>query len=211
MEFLAILFFALAVSTDGFVVGMAYGIKKIKIPLASLLLIAMASATAVSISMICGKGLAVLLPPALTNKIGALFILVIALYFLAQACRSRLEELQEDEQEPLMAFTIKPLGIIVQILREPSTADFDSSGEISLREAFFLGFALAVDALGAGFGMAMAGYDIFCTALMVAVLKLILVSSGMWLGKIVSKESWQALLAWLPGLILLAIAAREFF
>jgi len=211
LEFLAILFFALAVSTDGFVVGMAYGIKKIKIPLASLLLIAMASATAVSISMICGKGLAVLLPPALTNKIGALFILVIALYFLAQACRSRLEELQEDEQEPLMAFTIKPLGIIVQILREPSTADFDSSGEISLREAFFLGFALAVDALGAGFGMAMAGYDIFCTALMVAVLKLILVSSGMWLGKIVSKESWQALLAWLPGLILLAIAAREFF
>ncbi|MGE5391134.1 MAG: sporulation membrane protein YtaF [Deltaproteobacteria bacterium] len=211
MEFLAILLFALAVSTDGFLVGLAYGVKKIKIPLGSLLLIAFASALAVTISMICGKGLAVMLPPALTGKIGAVLIFLIALYFLMQACRSRLEEMAGDEREPLMAFSIKPLGIIIQILREPSSADFDSSGEISLREAFFLGFALAVDALGAGVGMAMAGYDIFCTALMVAVLKLILVSGGMLLGKIMANRTWQSLLSWLPVIILMVIAAREFF
>ena len=211
MEFLAILLFALAVSNDGFLVGLAYGVKKIKIPVASLLLIAFASGLAVSISMICGKGLATLLPPAMTGKIGAVFIFLIALYFLMQACRNRLEEMEGDAREPLMAFTIKPLGIIIQILREPSSADLDCSGEISLREAFFLGFALAVDALGAGLGMAMAGYDIFCTALMVAVLKLILVSGGMALGKIVSQKRWQVWLSWVPGIILLVIAAREFF
>lgn len=211
MEFLAILFFALAVSTDGFVVGLAYGVKKIKIPFGSLLLIALASALAVSISMICGKGLSVLLPPAITGKLGALFIMLIAFYFFMQAFRSRLEEMEGDVREPLMAFSIKPLGVIIQILREPSTADLDCSGEISLREAFFLGFALAVDALGAGLGMAMAGYDIFYTALMVAVLKLILVSSGILLGKIVAERPWQVLISWLPGIILLAIAAREFF
>jgi len=211
VDFLAILFFALAVSTDGFMVGLAYGVKKIRIPWSSLLLIALASATAVSISMICGTGLAVLVPPAWTGKIGAFFIFLIAVYFLMQACRSRLENLEGDVREPLMAFSIKPLGIIIQILREPSSADFDCSGVISLREAVFLGFALAVDALGAGLGMAMAGYDIFCTALMVAVLKLILVSSGMALGKIALPKAWQSWLSWLPGIILLVIAAREFF
>lgn len=211
MDFLAILFFALAVSTDGFIVGLAYGVKKIKIPFASLLLIAFASALAVSVSMICGKGLAVMLPPAITGKIGAVFIFLIALYFLMQAIRSHLEEIAVDEREPLMAFSIKSLGIIIQILREPSSADLDRSGEISLREAFFLGFALAVDALGAGLGMAMVGYDIFYTALMVAVLKLILVSGGMMLGKLTARGSWQARLSWLPAIILLAIAAREFF
>lgn len=211
MEFLAVLFFALAVSMDGFLAGLAYGVKRIKIPLASLLLIAFASALAVSVSMICGKGLAVMLPPALTGKIGAFFIFLIAVYFLMQSCRSRLEVMEGDEQEPLVAFSIKPLGIIIQILREPSSADFDCSGEISLSEAFFLGFALAVDALGAGLGMAMAGYDIFYTAIMVAVLKLILVSGGMTLGKCAAQKIWQTWLAWLPGIILLVIAAREFF
>ena len=70
---------------------------------------------------------------------------------------------------------------------------------------------LAVDALGAGLGMAMAGYDIFYTAIMVAVLKLILVSGGMTLGKYAAQKIWQTWLAWLPGIILLVIAAREFF
>jgi len=152
-----------------------------------------------------------MLPPALTGKIGAFFIFLIAVYFLMQSCRSRLEVMEGDEQEPLVAFSIKPLGIIIQILREPSSADFDCSGEISLSEAFFLGFALAVDALGAGLGMAMAGYDIFYTAIMVAVLKLILVSGGMTLGKCAAQKIWQTWLAWLPGIILLVIAAREFF
>ena len=60
LELLAIVLFALAVSGDGFIVGIAYGIKQIKIPTLSLLVIAMASALAVMSSMILEKGSAVL-------------------------------------------------------------------------------------------------------------------------------------------------------
>ncbi|WP_054693248.1 hypothetical protein [Syntrophomonas palmitatica] len=154
MEYLAILFFALAVSNDGFVAGMSYGVNKIKVPLLPLLIISAASGLAVSVSMLLGKGMAVLIPPESAARVGAMFIIAVALYFLMQACRFRLEALAVDEEEPILAFNIKPMGVIVQILKEPSKADMDSSGEINLKEAFFLGLALAMDALGAGIGVA---------------------------------------------------------
>ena len=55
MELISSILFGLAVSADGFAAGMAYGVKKIKIPIFSLLVIALASALAVSISMFCGR------------------------------------------------------------------------------------------------------------------------------------------------------------
>ncbi len=210
MEYLAILFFALAVSNDGFVAGMSYGVNKIKVPLLPLLIISSASGLAVSASMILGKGMAALMPSEVTGRLGALFIIIVALYFLMQACRSRLETLAVDEEEPILAFNIKPMGVIVQILKEPSRADMDCSGEISFKEAFFLGLALAMDALGAGVGVAMAGFSILYTALTVAVLKFILISGGIIFGRVVKAQALKRVFIWIPGIILLAIGIIEF-
>ena len=49
MNYLTIALFALAVSADGFAVGIAYGIAKIRIPVFSLLVISLASALAVKL------------------------------------------------------------------------------------------------------------------------------------------------------------------
>ena len=105
---------------------------------------------------------------------------------------------------------IKPLGIIIQILKEPSTADFDSSGVIGFKEAFFLGLALAVGAFGAGIGIAMAGYSILFTAVSVGVLKFLLVSTGLLMGTyFIKSERWQYFASVLTGLILLALGFIE--
>ena len=209
MEYLAILLFALAVSNDGLVAGMSYGINKIKLPVVPLLIISSASGLAVSVSMLLGKGMAVIIPAGIAGRVGALFIILVALYFLMQACRSRLETLAVGKEEPILAFNIKPMGVIVQILKEPSKADIDSSWEISLREAFFLGLALAMDALGAGIGVAMAGFNILYTALAVAVLKFILINTGIILGKAVKTEAFKKIFVWVPGIILLSIGIIE--
>ena len=57
MEFLVVVMFALAVSADGFVVGLSYGLNKIRIPVLSLVVIAFASCLAVTASMLVGQGL----------------------------------------------------------------------------------------------------------------------------------------------------------
>lgn len=209
MELLGILLFALAVSADGFLVGVAYGIKKIRIPLLSLAVIALASAAAVSVSMICGKALATIFTSSTATVIGAILLIIIGFYYLFGACRETIENLDNDGEEPLLSLNIKSMGIIIQILKEPSTADFDSSGDISTREAFFLGLALAMDALGAGVGIAMAGYNILFTALSVGMLKFILVNCGIILGSRLNGKRLQSVSALIPALIFLAIGVLE--
>jgi putative sporulation protein YtaF len=210
VEFLLIVLFALAVSADGFMAGIAYGLGRIRIPLLSLLVIALASAIAVTFSMACGKGLATAVDPHLASRLGALLLVVMGCYFIIRAGREKVQTLEMDAEKPLLEITIKPLGVIVQILKEPSIADLDASGVISPREAFFLGTALALDALGAGIGIAMAGFNILLTAFTVGMLKFILVNCGMWLGARVQNEGLKPLSSLISGLIFVAIGWLEF-
>lgn len=210
MELLSVLLFSLAVSADGFMAGIAYGIRKIKIPIFSLIVISLASACAVTFSMLCGKGLSILLPPLWAKMTGGALLILVGFYFLSCACRERISSIAEDG-EPLLTFSIKSLGIIIQILKEPVKADFDSSGEISSREAFFLGLALAMDAFGAGIGMAMAGFNILLTAGLVGMIKFILVEAGLFTGNLVKSQEYKHWSALVSGLIFIAIGMIEFF
>ncbi len=210
MELLTAILFGLAVSADGFAAGIAYGVKKIKIPISSLLVISLASALAVTLSMLCGQGLAAILTPGLANRIGAVAIASIGCYFLLQAFGEKIDEIEGEEDQPILILSIKPLGIIIQILKEPARADFDKSGVISTGEAFFLGLALALDAMGAGIGMAMTGLNIFYAVLAVGVLKFILVNLGLLTGALFDHGLVKSLSAVIPGLIFIIIGISEF-
>ncbi len=210
MEVFTPLLFALAVSADGFMVGLAYGIKRIHIPIFSLVVISIASAFAVTISMLCGKGLALLLPAGWTSTTAATIFIIIGIYFLLGAGKEQIKELQPDETGSLVSLNIRPLGIIVHILKEPSCADLDSSGTISTKEAFFLGFALALDALGAGVALAISGFNIVFTAMAVGTLKFVLVNSGLLLGGFVTNAKFKTASALLPGLIFIIIGVLEY-
>ncbi|MGE5422635.1 MAG: sporulation membrane protein YtaF [Ignavibacteriales bacterium] len=202
MYLVPIVLFALAVSADGFGVGMAYGIKRIRIPLSSLLVICLASMTAVSLSMLVGHGIAVYFDPVIASRIGAVALIAVGLWFISDVWRSREENEDSKENQAIATLRIKPLGIIIQILREPSRADFDASGAISYREALFLGIALALDALGAGMGASLAGFKIITTVLMVGACKFILVSLGLWLGSKLEGDFVRKYSTLVSGLIL---------
>lgn len=203
------LLFALAVSADGFMVGLAYGVKNIKIPMLSLIVISLASALAVTVSMICGKAISILLTSQLATLLGAVVLITIGIIFVMQYCREKINAIACDTESPLISLNVKPLGIIVHILKEPSSADFDCSGEISAREAFFLGIALAMDAFGAGIGIAMAGFHILLTAICVGVLKFILVNAGLMLGKVIEGQRLKSYSALVTGFILVLIGITE--
>ena len=176
MELLAVFMFALAVSADGFMVGVAYGVRNIKMPFLSMTIIFTASFVAVTTAMIFGKGLTYFFNPAMASHLGAIVLIIIGIYYLLQAGWQRLCNKEVGAGDSLVSLNLKSMGVIVQILKEPSSADFDSSGEISPREAFSLGSALAVDAFGAGIGLAMTGFNILLTATSVGVLQFILIN-----------------------------------
>ncbi|MDD2586169.1 MAG: sporulation membrane protein YtaF [Syntrophomonadaceae bacterium] len=209
MELITVLLFALAVSSDGFVAGVQYGIHKIRIPLFSLLVISLASACAVTISMTFGKGLASVLPDNAASTAGALILCSIGAYFLLRAFKEKIKNLETSPEEPLLTLNLKSLGIIIHILKKPASADMDSSGELSAREAFFLGFALALDALGAGIGLAMTGFNILLTAIAVGMLKFILISSGIYIGTVIKHKRLQSISSIIPGIIFILIGLSE--
>jgi putative sporulation protein YtaF len=71
--------------------------------------------------------------------------------------------------EPVPVLKMHFGRLVIQILKEPHTADMDMSGTISGLEACLLGVSLAVDSLGAGVAVAMLGFEIAVTALFVGV------------------------------------------
>lgn len=68
------------------------------------------------------------------------------------------------------------------VLTRPKEADLDKSGIISINESILLGFALALDAFGAGIGAAMLGYSPLITALLTAGMSGLFLFSGIMFG-----------------------------
>ncbi len=214
--FLPSAIFAIALSLDGFGVGLSYGMRKIRIPWKSLLIISIASALALAFSMIAGQIIASFLSKGIASFLGGLALILVGGWLLLQGWSQRLAP--KDSSDPcnidaltVFKFHIPSLGLVISILKEPSKADFDESGTISVNEAIFLGFALAMDALGAGLGAAMMGFSPWFTPFVLSGAKFILVSLGLYLGSHFIVDRFRKNLGLLPGMIIIALGIIQLF
>lgn len=208
MEFFSAALFALAVSMDGFGVGLAYGFRRITLPWLSTLIICLNSTVAITCSMLFGQTLAAWLPPFIAEKVGAAILIVIGSWLFVQSLlkkRSKDEKEVKKQERLLFKARLPGLGIAVQVLREPSKADFDRSGNINSREACVLGFALAMDALGAGFGLAIAGFNIWYIPLMVGSFQVFLLHCGLWSSKWGGEKALMRKGTVIPGVVLVVL------
>ncbi len=195
--FAPVILLALAASLDNCAVGIAYGIRRIRVPATSNLLMAFLSALATWLTVALGGYMGTVIPFQPARFLGALLMIGIGIWVMldwpGEAGRQEPPR-EKDKTKPgerpdpsgynylIMNLRLKPLGIIIQILREPSKADLDLSGTISLPEAFLLGIALAINALAGGLGAGLAGFPPLFTAVMVGALSYLLLWFGVYLG-----------------------------
>src|SRR5699024_2092555 len=97
------------------------------------------------------------------------------------------------------------------ILKDPTKADNDESGIISISEATVLGIALALDAFAAGFGAAMLGYSSFITVYFNAIIGGPFLYGGGTVGHVLAKNTMLSELPYLPPIVLIAIGVYNFF
>ncbi|BBI34921.1 sporulation membrane protein YtaF [Cohnella abietis] len=210
-----------AVSLDGFGVGITYGVRKIKIPVSSILIISACSGLIILLSMMVGVALTGWMSPDGASAVGAVILIGIGTVALIQFIRNggRDEAKQSTAQDvaseevivignepaPVLKMELKVFGFIIQILRTPSAADMDLSGTISAGEAFFLGTALSLDAFGAGIGAALVGFPPLLTAILIAAASGLFLWSGTRVGFWVSGWRWVRQLSMLPGIILIVM------
>jgi putative sporulation protein YtaF len=221
LPLLSLCILALAVSLDGFGVGIMYGLRKIRIPLKSIIIISCCSGIIIFSSMQVGLVLMRFISPELAKIIGAVILIGIGIWAIVSMMMQRDREDKEPvapSQQPLssgkrriITIEIKTLGLVIEILKRPAAADVDRSGNISSSEAALLGIALSLDAFGAGIGAAMIGLSPWTTPIFIAVISGAFVAAGLRLGFLFAETAWIRNLSILPGIFLILIGVMKLF
>lgn len=205
MTSISLMIVAFAVSLDSFSVGFSYGLKKMKIPVKSLLIIALCSAFSLLAAMLLGHLISSFIDPEWTKRMGGIILIAIGAWVLYQFNKPSKDLSKEEREKTLFNLEIKSLGIVIHILKQPSTADLDGSGHITGIEALLLGAALSFDAFGAGFGAALLGFSPFVMSITAAVMSSAFLLAGIQSGHIFSRWSWIEKFSCLPGILLIII------
>lgn len=217
MKIISILILALAVSLDSFGVGITYGLRKVKIPIYSIIIIGLASATMILLSMQLGVWISLMLSPYAAKWIGAIILILVGLWAIIQVVNHSNEDIDIKKNElknkgnKIISIELKKIGLVIQILRTPMKADIDRSGIISPLEASLLGLALSLDAFGAGLGAALIGFEPLLTATTIAGMSGLFILIGMRLGFWFSDDKWLQKFTLLPGIILILVGIMRFF
>lgn len=205
VHILSLFILAFAVSLDSFSVGFTYGLRKMVMPFKSVLIIAACSAVSLILAVTIGHGLQRILSPGITAGLGGMILIILGVWVLYQFFKPEKNREQENGEKTIVNFEIRSLGLVINILKRPLSADFDQSGTITGIEALLLGTALSMDAFGAGVGAAMLGYSPFYLAGSVAVMSSLFVIMGIKSGTFFSKSDWVQKLTFLPGILLIVI------
>lgn len=205
MKVISLLAFACTVSLDGLSAGMTYGIRRMCVPIRSILIIMVCSGTALFLSMQIGRGLSSFISPGIAQAAGGLLIVLIGIRSVYQMYRQQTEIAKQEDGSTHNSddATQTPVGLMSEILRQPAKADVNHSGTITGIEAILLGLALSLDAFGAGIGAALIGYTPWLTALFMVISNGIFLIAGLRLGAMCRDIRWLSRANYLPGMLLI--------
>lgn len=200
----SLLLLAIAISLDSFGAGLAYGLRNIKIPAKSIIIIAFCTAISLGTAMFLGQLIQGLLSPVIANRIGGAILIAIGGWVIFQFFRSEKDHPGLTEKLEFN-WEIKSLGIVIHILKKPTRADFDSSGTLTGIEAFMLGTALSLDAFGVGIGAAMLGFSPILLAGAAAVMGGLFLAGGIAFGGLFAHMRAIQKFTFFPGVLLIVI------
>lgn len=171
--FLSALLYSLSSNLDNLVIGIAYGVKKIKIGITPNLIIATVTSIGTLISMSVGKFISGFLPTSLTNMLGAVIIMLLGLYFLIQ---SILKLIPKSYSNSLA------LKNVDEIMDYAEKSDSDNSGTLNIKEAFVVSLGLMLNNLGTGLAASITGVNLSITVICTFILSIALLMLGKSIG-----------------------------
>lgn len=171
---LSALLVSLSFNLDNIVIGIAYGIKKIRIGLSANLIIALVTAAGTFLSMAAGQYISDFLPVGFANGLGAVIMELFGLYFVVQSIFT----LKKNKKSKELALKDVP-----DMLEYAEKSDLNHNGSISIKEAVLVGLGLMVNNLGTGIAASITHIGAFATAAATFFISLLTLSFGNYLGK----------------------------
>lgn len=201
-------FLVIAVSLDGFGVGITYGMRNIRVPGLALIIIMLCSGSIVLLSMTIGNMLSTFISPQQAKVLGGFILIFLGIFSLANIARQSKNKI---DTKKIAKTPRKGIQMIKMILSKPAKADMDQSGTISAGEALLLGAALALDAFGAGIGASMLGYSPLLTTCLIALMSGGFLYCGIKIGLFLSQKKLLQQLTFLPPFLLISLGIYNLF
>jgi putative sporulation protein YtaF len=180
-NFLLSIWLAISTNVDNFGVGVAYGVKRIRIGGASNIFIACCNAAGTFLSMKAGDSIARILPPEVCGIIGSCTIVIVGLWALLNTFAFGGSDAEKTAAgEPQETIQLEYLA------QHPEVLDVDRTGHISVKEVLPLAFALTISNLATGMGARLAGLEIPFVVLLMFLFSILGISFGYFLGALFS-------------------------
>ncbi len=236
MHLISAFLLAIASNVDNFAVGIAYGMKKLKIGILTNLFIALVSAIGTFLSISVGEDINNYLSVDVANVLGSLVLVAVGIWsieetFKREGKRAKKKAKMRQEMRVLVAagsnrmmsdtitddssqeFSQEFLQEFSyeNFLENPEKADLDRSGYIDVRESIALAFGLTLNNLGSGVGGGISHLNAVITTFLVFTLSLLGMSGGYLLGdRFTTRVSgfWAGIIS---GVLVIIIGVYEYF
>lgn len=207
MDLFYVILLGIAVSIDGFVAGLAYGLKNIRMPILSLGIVGLVTSLCAGIALFCAYFLGKFVPTGIAIATGALLLILLGVWSLFQQyLQGSLSPAElPAKNSPSPKITISFGRLIISIMAKPETADIDKLGIISPLEAVFLGLAVAVDAMVGIFGAALMGPLPMYTPLAIGIIHMVCIASGCYSSAHFVSPKIKKRFPYLPGTLLILL------
>lgn len=179
MEILGLLLLSISLSIDAFAIGTSCALSGIKTSWKSRFIICAISVLIMGVSILCGEILARFISQIAAKYIGCGMLCILGAYIIFGSFNKK----SKPEKKTSITFIVKPLGITINIIREPSLCDIDKSNSIDAKEACYIGTALSIDSIGAGVSMGVSGIGAISMAGLCGICQLMFLCAGLILGK----------------------------
>ncbi|KAJ51856.1 putative sporulation protein YtaF [Clostridium tetanomorphum] len=184
MCILPIIFFAISASSDSFIVGISYGINKIRIDFINNLFIATISGLGTFLSMAFGKLLLNIIPVEKANLIGSIVLILFGLYMLISSSKNK-----HNKDEASTKNIQQDKNYYYNVLNNPEIIDIDGSKNIELKESLSLGIVLSINNIGLGIAASVIGLNVYITSISSLLFGMIFIQLGHFVGeKFLSKR-----------------------
>lgn len=215
--FLDCLLLAIPISLDCIGIGITYGIKNTYItPLAKFIIFSIFFiVTSVAVSI--GTLIIEIFSLEFANIVGVILLVIMGLWIIYQSFRPKKKNIKinkiEISKPKIHKFIIKPLGLTIKIIKNPSNSDLDHSNHIDAKEALYLGSAISIDAFCAGVGCSAIGITSFLFPLFISIFHIVFLSFGSFIGENLSSRTKIPDNIWsiISGILLISIGISKLF
>jgi putative Mn2+ efflux pump MntP len=186
VKFIQIFFLSILLSVDDFAAGVSYGLRKATIPLKNLMFVVIGSASSLYIFMFLGKYLSSFFNDNINKYLSFFLLAGLGCRIIFKAWRDRNKPIHEHEHPKW-------------------------SKPISIWEYIYLGASLGIDDFAEAVGLAVAGFPIALTVILLQVSEIIAMWVGSFLGDKALSRFITPRLTVIPGLTLIGIAIWQLF